>query len=67
MNPTQHSSKVFEDGHGAEVDMWAVGRLIVTAPMPIPGLEVLGLKMMRGDVLNAEQGLKEMKDIQVVV
>ena len=67
MNSDQHSPKVFEDGHGAAVDMWAVGRLMVTAPMRIPALEVLGLKMLRGDVLNAEQGLKELNGIQVVV
>ena len=47
--------------------MWAVGRLIVTVQTQIPALQDLGRKMMRGDVLNAEQGLEEINDIQVVV
>jgi len=47
--------------------MWAVGPLIITARMQIPALEVLGWKMMRGDVLNAEQGPMEINDIQVGV
>ncbi|KAK2464907.1 hypothetical protein APHAL10511_002983 [Amanita phalloides] len=67
LNRIEHSPKVFEDNHGAEVDMWGVGRLIVTAQMQIPALQDLGRKMMRGDVLNAEQGLEEINDIQVVV
>ena len=67
MNRIEHSPKVFEDNHGAEVDMWAVGRLIVTVQTQIPALQDLGRKMMRGDVLNAEQGLEEINDIQVVV
>ena len=32
MNSDTHSQMVFENDHGAEVDIWAVGELIFTAP-----------------------------------
>ncbi|KAF8344548.1 hypothetical protein F5887DRAFT_1283196 [Amanita rubescens] len=62
---------VYEDNHGAEVDIWAVGRLIFTAitaftaglPTRDLALEGLGERMMDGHVLNAEQGLKEICDL----
>ncbi|KAF8346502.1 hypothetical protein F5887DRAFT_1073184 [Amanita rubescens] len=65
LNHTEHSPRVYEDNHGAEVDIWAVGRLILSAQLrtPEPALVGLGLKMMDGQVLNAEQGLKEICDL----
>jgi len=63
LNHTEHSPRVYEDNHGVEVDIWAVGRLIFTAQPRIPALVGLGLRMMNGQVLNAEQGLKEICDL----
>ena len=65
MNSDTHSPKVFENDHGAEVDIWAVGELIFTAPLwtPDSALEDIGQRMIDGHVSNAEQGLKEINDL----
>jgi hypothetical protein len=31
LRPEIHAPQVFQDGHGAEVDIWGVGKLISTA------------------------------------
>ena len=58
-----HAPRVFEDGHGAEVDIWGVGKLITTAHISdLPEkLLSLGQRMVDGSVLSAERGLEEMK------
>ena len=65
MNVEEHSPKVTEDNHGAEVDIWGVGRLIITAPKRHPQLTALAHRMMDGHILNAEQGLRELHEIQL--
>ncbi len=59
MSQNEHSPNVYKDNHSAEVDIWAVGRLIFTARLQVPALRDLGQNMMEGRVLNAEQGLRE--------
>ncbi|KAF8336080.1 hypothetical protein F5887DRAFT_1285507 [Amanita rubescens] len=59
LSQNEHSPNVYKDDHGADVDIWAVGRLIFTAQLQVPALRDLGQTMMEGHVLNAEQGLKE--------
>ena len=67
MSRVGHSPKVHEDNHGADVDIWGVGRLMVTAQLRnvTPALKDLGRRMMCGHVLNAEQGLKEICDLHI--
>ena len=59
LSRSEHSPNVYKDNHGADVDIWAVGRLIFTAQLQVPALRDLGQMMMEGHVLNAEQGLRE--------
>ena len=66
LRPGTHAPQVFNDGHGAEVDIWGVGKLIATAAVRgLPeNLLLLGRKMVNGLILSAEQGLEEMKGFQ---
>jgi len=61
-----HAPQVFKDGHGAEVDIWGVGQLIMTAPISgLPqSLLDLGNMMVNGEIVTAERGLKELKSLQ---
>ena len=62
LSQNEHSPNVYKDNHGADVDIWAVGRLICTTGLQVPpALRDIGQKMMQGHVLNAEQGLKEIR------
>ena len=63
MSQNEHSPNVYKDNHGADVDIWAVGRLIFTAQLQVPALKDLGQMMMEGQVLNAEQGLREIRNL----
>ena len=67
MSRAEHSSKVHGDNHGADVDIWGVGRLMVTARLRnvTPALKDLRRRMISGHVLNAEQGLKEICDLHI--
>ena len=60
-----HAPQVFKDGHGAEVDIWAVGKLIRTTQIfELPeDLLSLGRRMVEGSVSSAEQGLKDLKSL----
>ncbi|PFH47466.1 hypothetical protein AMATHDRAFT_152002, partial [Amanita thiersii Skay4041] len=60
-----HAPQVFANGHGAEVDIWGVGRLITTAgirSMP-KDLISLGERMMDGSIKSATQALEELKNL----
>ena len=64
MSQNEHSRNVYKDNHGADVDIWAVGRLIFTAQLQVPALRDFGqMMMMEGHVLNAEQGLREIRNL----
>ncbi|KIK09119.1 hypothetical protein K443DRAFT_808 [Laccaria amethystina LaAM-08-1] len=59
LSKNEHSPNVYKDNHGADVDIWAVGRLIFTSLLQVPALRDLGQMMTEGHVSNAEQGLRE--------
>jgi hypothetical protein len=64
LSQNEHSRNVYKDNHGADVDIWAVGRLIFTAQLQVPALRDFGqMMMMEGHVLNAEQGLREIRNL----
>ncbi|KAN0080641.1 hypothetical protein V8E54_003845 [Elaphomyces granulatus] len=59
-----HSPKVFTDGHGAEVDIWGVGELIVRCGILGLSLELLDLgKWMQGEKApTSGEALAKMKE-----
>ncbi|PFH47454.1 hypothetical protein AMATHDRAFT_42919 [Amanita thiersii Skay4041] len=61
-----HASQVFVDGHGTEVDIWGVGRLITAAGMYyLPdNLFSVGQKMMDGSIQSATQALEELRALE---
>jgi hypothetical protein len=63
--PETHSPRVLQNGHGAEVDIWGVGKLIATANVSdlSENLRSLGRRMVDGSVVSAEQGLTELKSL----
>lgn len=63
LNTKTHAPQVIEDGHGAEVDIWGVGKLITSAHISdLPeNLIFLGEKMIDGFIVSAEQGLAEIE------
>ena len=65
-NRKTHSPKAFTDGHGAEVDIWGVGELIIRCGILCISLELLGLgKWMQGDKApTAGEALAKMKEYQ---
>ncbi|KAF8334873.1 uncharacterized protein EI90DRAFT_3048672 [Cantharellus anzutake] len=66
LRPDTHAPQAFKDDHGAEVDIWGVGRLIAAADdmFGVPeNLRSLGQRMVEGSVLSAEQGLKELQSL----
>ena len=60
-----HAPQVFKDGHGAEVDIWGVGKLVSTSGIrDLPeSLQSLGQRMVEGSILSAERGLAELKPL----
>ncbi|KAM6493831.1 hypothetical protein JOM56_010192 [Amanita muscaria] len=55
LSQNEHSPNVYKDNHGADVDIWAVRRLIFTALLQVPALRDHGQMMMEGHVLNLHQ------------
>jgi hypothetical protein len=59
----EHSPRIFADGHGAEVDIWAVGKLFLDAntfasPLPI-AMVAIGKRMREDETMSAQQALTE--------
>jgi hypothetical protein len=54
-----HSPAVFVDNHGAEVDIWGVGKLIVDACAFVPGISEtmvdIGTEMVQGLIGTASE------------
>ena len=64
LNEETHSPQVHQDNHGAEVDIWGVGRLLTSAPVAIPdALHSLEQRMIDGDITTAELTLGELRNI----
>ena len=61
-----HHPGVFQDGHGAEVDIWGVGRLILDAAKSVvdvsEGLRSIGQNMVEGTI-TAEQSLESLRSM----
>jgi hypothetical protein len=62
-----HSPAIFKDNHGPEVDIWAVGKLLVdgvtfVSDIP-PELVLVGERMVKGEVTTAAQGLGEIQSV----
>ena len=59
LNSSSHSPAVFVDNHGAEVDIWGVGMLIVDACAFVPGISEtmvnIGTEMVKGLIGTASQ------------
>lgn len=64
LEPSSHHPMVFQDNHGAEVDIWAAGKLIVDAVVfvsDIPAQVITaGKRMMEGEIKTAAQALEEL-------
>lgn len=60
---TTHSPKIFEDGHGPEVDLWGVGELILScSALDItPTLKELGRWMKGESAPSASEALEKIK------
>lgn len=72
LEPRNHCSRVFQDGHAGEVDVWAVGRLMKERLLIFdmqPGdfvfgnLRELAMQMMEGS-LTAADALAEIRRIK---
>lgn len=65
---TNHSPRAFSDGHGAEVDIWGVGELIVRCgSLHISEkLRNLGKRMQSNTPLSVQEALKEVKSLQAL-
>lgn len=64
LHPETHASQVFKDGHGVEVDIWSVRKLIlgVGSRFDLPENFIsLGQRMVHGSIVTAKQGLQELK------
>ena len=58
---SSHSPAVFEDGHGAEVDIWGVGNLLVTCTAVIPAsLRLLGSRICQESMVLTAQAIHEL-------
>ena len=65
LNRSTHPPAIFKDNHGAEVDIWGVGKLIVDAvtfvsDIPPPMVDV-GYRMIEGKILTAAQALADIR------
>lgn len=63
---TNHSPRIFEDGHGPEVDIWGVGELIISSFAVDVSQELLniGRQMKDDQTLSATQALKLVANYQ---
>jgi hypothetical protein len=66
LNPRSHHEAVFRDGHGAEVDVWAVGKLISSqerqfCPDSRETILALAEDLIHGRVDSADIALKKIQ------
>ena len=65
-----HSPEVFEAGHGGEVDIWGVGRLITDASLWITGLShniiELGERMQSNNKPSVYDALNFLKSLTII-
>jgi hypothetical protein len=64
-----HSPRVFSDGHGSEVDLWGVGKLLLDARKFVLGISAdmiaIGERLVASDVgaLQALEDVRSMSDV----
>ena len=62
-----HSLRVYADGHGAEVDIWAVGNLFLDAhtfASPLSAAMIfLGKRMREDQTMSAKEALIEIQEL----
>jgi hypothetical protein len=70
LNKHYHAPTVFEDGHGAEVDLWGVGQLIVESSRFFPSFpsNILAAgKAMKSGEWNVSQSIKEILSFKTLI
>ncbi|KAG8807302.1 hypothetical protein FRC17_004526, partial [Serendipita sp. 399] len=70
LSRTSHPPAVFQNGHGAEVDLWCVGKLLEAATSNFhckihPDLKQIGARMIANDINSATQALQEIKALNI--
>ena len=59
LDPKSHSPACFQDNHGAEVDIWGAGKLILDAREFVPAipdkLATIGKQMVEGVIKTAKE------------
>lgn len=59
LDPKSHSPACFQDNHGAEVDIWGAGKLILDAREFVPAipdkLAAIGEQMVEGLIKTAKE------------
>jgi hypothetical protein len=67
LDPKSHSAAVFQDNHGAEVDIWAAGMLILNARefvSAIPNtLATIGTQMVEGLIGTATEARSRIRQL----
>jgi hypothetical protein len=65
LNPPYHAPSVFLNNHGAEVDLWGVGKLILDAREFVPCLPAemlaVGETLVAGQTILASEVLNEIR------
>jgi hypothetical protein len=65
LEPATHCAAVYKDGHGTEVDLWAVGALVMNSVKNLPRrLLRLGQAMQSNRQMTAYEALEELSAIQ---
>lgn len=61
---TNHCSAVYQNNHGAEVDIWGVGELVFSVSFHLPeSLKKLG-RRLKNENCTAEVALKELEELK---
>jgi hypothetical protein len=64
LDPKSHPPMVFMNNHGAEVDIWAAGKLIIDAVVFSSDISVavvaVGERMVKGEIVTVAQALDEL-------
>jgi len=67
LDPKSHPAAVFQDNHGAEVDIWAAGKLILNARefvSAIPDtLATIGTQMVEGLIGTAKEARSRIRQL----
>jgi hypothetical protein len=69
LDPKSHAPAIFEDNHGPEVDLWAVGKLIIDATVFVSNIPAtlleLGQNLLDGHTQTAAEALQSLAQLLV--